>query len=267
MLVALLVGCYLLLAIVGAFFADRLIFYPQPNSYHDDANIIKLHTRDGATISAVYLPNPAARYTVLFSHGNAEDIGDNREFFRMLHDAGFAVFAYDYEGYGTSTGTPSESAAYADIDAAYDYLTQTLHVPAERILDYGRSVGNGAAIDLASRRRVAGLIVQSGFTSAFRVLTHVRLLPFDKFDNVAKIRRVHCPVLVMHGRADNVIPFWHGERLFAAANEPKCSLWIDRASHNDFEMIAGELLWSALKGFEESVANAQSAEKSTGAVH
>jgi fermentation-respiration switch protein FrsA (DUF1100 family) len=253
-------GFYLMLLMVAAFLSDRMIFQPQRSSYQDTPDIIKLATADGTRISAIYLANPAAAYTLLFSHGNAEDIGDNRSFFQELRAAGFAVFAYDYHGYGTSGGTPSEKTVYSDIDAAYDYLTGTLRVPPGRIISFGRSVGNGAAIDLASRKPVAGLIVQSGFTTAFRVLTHVPLVPFDKFRNVEKIQRVKAPILFMHGRADRVIPFRQGIALYERAGPSKMSFWVDGADHNDFELVAGERYFTALRDFAATLASGSGGE-------
>ncbi|HTK95532.1 MAG TPA: alpha/beta hydrolase [Terriglobales bacterium] len=244
-----IVGCYLVLAFVAAFLSDRMIFYPQPSSYTDDASITKLRTAGGKTISARYLPNPQATFTILYSHGNAEDIGDLAPLLQQLHDAAFAVMSYDYEGYGTSEGVPGEKATYQDIDAAYAFLTQQQHVLPARIIVFGRSVGNGPAIDLASREPVGGLIVQSGFTSAFRVLTRVPLLPFDKFRNLDKIKRVRCPVLVMHGLRDGVIPPWHGRQLYAAAPQPKWAVWAPSAGHNDFEWEAREQYLPAIHAF------------------
>ncbi len=245
----LIIGFYLVFVFVAVFLSDRMIFYPQPSSYHDDARITKLRTADGKTISALYLANPQAKFTILYSHGNAEDIGDLEPLFKQLHDAGFAVLGYDYEGYGTSEGAAGDKATYRDIDAAYAFLTREQHIPPARIILLGRSVGSGPAIDLAAREPVGGLIVQSGFTSAFRVLTKVPLVPFDRFNNLAKIRRVHCPVLVMHGRKDGVIPFHHGELLFAAAPGKKWSLWSDSAGHNDFEWLARDRYLPALRDF------------------
>lgn len=250
---ALLVGVYGILLYVALFQSDELIFQPQPSSYQDSAEVLKLTTRDGKKISAIYLFNPQAKYTILFSHGNAEDIGDVRPLLNWFRDAGFSVFAYDYHGYGTSEGRPSEKNSYVDIDAAYDYLTQAMHLSLASIICYGRSVGSGPAVDLASRRPVAGLIIQSGFTSAFRVLAIGRLIPFEKFNNIAKIKSVRCPVLVMHGRSDGIIPFHHGELLLAAAPEPRSHLWIDRAGHNDFESVAGKRLIAALTAFSQSL--------------
>jgi len=236
-----LVTVAILYAGLGAyalFFADRAIFHPQEPGYVDTPATIKLTTKDGARISATYLRNPAARYTILYSHGNAEDIGDVRPLLEQHERWGFSVFSYDYRGYGTSEGKPSERTTYEDVDAAFLHLTEKLQVPEDRIIVYGTSLGGGPSVDLASRKNVAGLVVQSAFVSAFRVVTHFRIFPWDEFDNLSKIGRVRCPVLVMHGRADTLIKFWHGERLFEAANEPKINLWVDGAGHNDFRQVA-----------------------------
>ena len=245
-----LIGFYLALFCYAYFFTDKSIFQPPPSSYKDtDSRIFKLSSGDGTKISAVYLPNPKARYTLLYSHGNAEDIGQNFGMFKRLHDMGFAVLAYDYHGYGTSPGTPSETNAYRDEEAAYNYLIKDRGVPAEHIIAIAHSLGCAMAIDLASRRTVGGLITESAFVSADRIVTTIPILPLDTFQNLTKISRVHCPVLIMHGRQDAVVPFWHGERLFAAANEPKQSLWIDGAGHNDLVDVLGPRYEQALKEF------------------
>lgn len=248
-----IIGLYLALVLLGAFFADGLIFFPHRSSYKDGPEILKLTTAGGKKISALYLANPAARFTLLISHGNAEDIGDDRPWLEELNEAGFSVLAYDYEGYGTSEGTPSEKAAYEDESSAYDYLTRTLHVPPENVIIYGRSVGSGPAVHLAARAPVAGLVLQSPFLSAFRVLTRVPLLPFDKFPNYKDVRRVHCPLLIMHGEADSVIPFWHGKKLYELANGPKTFLPIPGADHNDLEFVAGKTYMTALHQFAASL--------------
>src|SRR5215510_6457876 len=185
----LVAGLYLAFLIL-AFFSDGLIFLPHPSSYKDGPDVLKLTTRTGKKISALYLPNPAAKFTLLVSHGNAEDLGDDRYWLEGLRRAGFSVFAYDYEGYGTSEGKPSERAAYQDEAAAYDYLAINLKTPPDRIVIFGRSVGTGPATYIAARRPAAGLILQSPFVSAFRVLTRIPLLPFDKFPNARNIRHV-----------------------------------------------------------------------------
>lgn len=240
---------YVCLCLWAYFFSDMLIFQPQPSSYQDSNEILKLMTADGVQISAAYLPNKSAAYTLLYSHGNAEDLIDVLPVRKELRDSGFAVLAYDYRGYGTSQGKPSESNAYLDIDAAYNYLTQKLRVPPQQIIVYGRSVGGGPSVDLASRKPVAGLILESAFTTAFRVRTFIPILPFDKFDNLDKMRNVHCPVLIIHGKADNIVPFSHGQQLFAAAHKPKRCLWVDGAGHDNVVDVAGELYFKTLREF------------------
>lgn len=220
-------------AIYAGFFADSLIFQPHRSSYRDGPEIIKIASANAARISALYLPNPAARYTLLVSHGNAEDLGDDRYWLSDLRAAGFSVFAYDYQGYGTSQGRPTEANAYADEFAAYDYLALNLATPPDRIIIFGRSVGSGPAVRLAARRPSAGLVLQSPFLSAFRVLTRIPLLPFDRFPNYKTIQHVHCPVLIMHGTGDKVIGMRHGEELFKLANEPKQFIAVPAADHND----------------------------------
>jgi fermentation-respiration switch protein FrsA (DUF1100 family) len=235
LLCALYVGLFLL----ALFFSHSMIFLPHPSSYKDSPEVLKITTADGKKISAVYLPHPAAKFTLLVSHGNAEDLGDDRYWLDNLRHAGFSVFAYDYEGYGTSEGKPSEKACYEDAAAAYEFLAVNLKTPPDRIIIFGRSVGTGPAAYIAAKRPSAGVVLQSPFVSAFRVLTRVPLLPFDKFPNYKYIRHVNSPVLIMHSRADYVIPFWHGQKIFNLANPPKKSFWAPDADHNDLDRAQG----------------------------
>ncbi|MGB3508408.1 MAG: alpha/beta hydrolase [Microcoleaceae cyanobacterium] len=231
---------YVLIGLWAFFFSDRLIFLPRPSSYQENGQFVKLQSDNTVQITGVYLPNPQAKYTILYSHGNAEDLGEILPRLRDLRNIGFSIFSYDYQGYGTSQGRPSVKGAYQDINAAYKYLTQQLGIPANQIIVYGRSVGGGPSVDLASRKPVAGLVIESSFTTTFRVLTRIPIYPFDKFPSIDKIKNVNCPVLVMHGNADRVIPFSHGQQLFATANQPKLSFWVEGAGHIDLLEVAGE---------------------------
>lgn len=244
---------YLGLFMIAWLFPDKLIFQPPPASYKDNSTVIKLRTSDGETISARFYENAGTAFTILFSHGNAEDIGTIEPFMLKLRDSGFAVLAYDYRGYGTSEGTPSENNAYRDIETAYNYLIETRKIPPDRIILHGRSLGGAMAVDLASREPVGGLILETSFTSAARVLTIFRILPFDKFENISKIGGVKCPVLVIHGKEDWTIPFRHGEKLFAAAKEPKFSLWIDDAGHNNLFSTASAPYLAAIRDFADKL--------------
>ncbi|NEN89473.1 MAG: alpha/beta hydrolase [Okeania sp. SIO3H1] len=231
---------YILIGLWAFFFSDRLIFLPGPSSYQENQDFVKLESSDKVQITGVYLPLPKTKYTILYSHGNAEDLGEILPRLQDLRDIGFSIFSYDYQGYGTSQGNPSVKNAYQDINAAYEYLSQQLGIPANQIIVYGRSVGGGPSVDLASREPVAGLIIESSFTTAFRVVTRIPIYPFDKFRSIDKIKDVNCPVLVIHGNADRVIPFSHGKQLFTTANEPKLSFWVDGAGHIDLLEVAGE---------------------------
>jgi len=232
---------------------DKLLYFPDMASRAAPAQVIRIPVAEGQSVAAVYLPNPAARHTVWFFHGNAESLADIEPFLREMHAAGFAVFAYDYPGYGVSDGTPSEQAIYAANAAARRHLTEKLGVPIERVILFGRSLGGGPATDLATREPFAGLVLQSTFMSVFRVVTGWRILPFDQFENLRKLPRVRCPVFVMHGTADEVIAFSHGERLYAAAPGPKRHLWIEGAQHNNFTFLAGDRLWRELREFADEL--------------
>ncbi|NJO72791.1 MAG: alpha/beta hydrolase [Leptolyngbyaceae cyanobacterium RM1_406_9] len=257
-LVRSLIFIYIFFMVYVFFMADSMIFLPQPASYQDTAEILKLPVTEREKISAIHLPNPEATYTLLYIHGNAEDLGDIRPMLDRLHSWDFSVFAYDYRGYGTSDGRPSERNAYEEAETAYQYLTQQLGIPPDQIILYGRSVGGGSAVELATHHPVAGLVLESTFTSAFRVVVPIPILPFDKFPNLERISQVDCPVLVMHGKADTEIPVEHGQRLYDAAPEPKLSLWVEGAGHNDFTWVAGELHQEALVEFQQLIEQSKS---------
>ena len=159
------------------------------------------------------------------------------------------MLGYDYEGYGTSEGNPSEEAAYQDVDAAYDYLVRVKAVPAECIIVHGWSLGGAVSADLALRRPVTGLVLESTFVSAFRVVTTYPILPFDRFRTAAKLERVHCPVLVIHGTDDEVIGLRNGKMLFEKAHEPKRYVWIQGGRHGNLSIMAREEYQKALKEF------------------
>jgi len=244
---------YLLLNLLAQLGADFLIFAPQDPSYDHLPDEVKIVSGNGEKINVVYLEAPQAEYTILFSHGNAEDLGNVVPFMRDFHELGYSVLMYDYRGYGTSEGRPSVRKAYQDIDAAYRWLIKEKGIDPKTIIAQGRSIGGGPAAWLAAHREVGGLVLESTLVSAFRVRTRWPLLPWDKFNNLRHIRQTTCPVLVMHGREDEVLPFWHGKKLYAAAPGKKMCLWIDGAAHNDYAYVAGTDYIDSFKAFMELV--------------
>jgi abhydrolase domain-containing protein 17 len=247
----LIVALYAVFAATAFFVADRLIFLPPASSYaQGELPVVLVPSDGGARIATLHLPNDSASLTILYSHGNAEDLGHLVPLLRHLQRAGFSVLAYDYRGYGLSTGgPPSARGAYHDLRAVYRYAVQELGVDPARLVLLGRSVGAGPAAELAAREPVGGLVLESAFVSAFRVLTRVPVLPFDRFPNLRHIRDVECPVLIVHGTEDEVIAPWHGQRLYDAAPDPKQLLWIQGARHNDLVSVAGVRYLDALRSF------------------
>jgi len=229
-----------------------VVFQPQPSSY--DGKAWRLHgggeiehhwirVNGAEPIPAYHFPVEGAHFTLLFSHGNAEDLGNIRDsFYIMSHELGVNFFLYEYTGYGIRSGQPSEAAVYSDIEAAFKYVRDELQVPWQQIVPYGRSIGTAPSIHLATRTAVRGLVLQSPMNSIFRIPFHLRFtLPGDRFCNIDKVGDVHCPTLIIHGTRDEIVPCWHGHALFEALRKKgvPCEAYIvEGADHNNLEMQA-----------------------------
>jgi len=199
---------------------------------------VTLPTSDGLRLHAWFIPVQNPRATVLFCHGNAGNISHRLDSIRLLHSLGLQVLIFDYRGYGNSEGTPSEKGSYRDADAAWHYLRAVRSLAGTRIIIFGRSLGAAVAADLASRKRPAAVILESAFTSVPDMAAGiypwlpVRLLSRYRYDNLDKVARIDRPLLLVHGRQDEIVPFAHGERLFDRAHEPKQFLALT-GGHND----------------------------------
>ncbi|XP_037367329.1 alpha/beta hydrolase domain-containing protein 17C [Talpa occidentalis] len=184
---------------------------------------------------------PAGRYTLLFSHGNAVDLGQMCSFYLGLGSRiNCNVFSYDYSGYGASSGRPSEKNLYADIDAAWQALRTRYGVSPENIILYGQSIGTVPTVDLASRYECAAVILHSPLTSGLRVAfpDTRKTYCFDAFPSIDKISKVTSPVLVIHGTEDEVIDFSHGLAMYERCPRAVEPLWVEGAGHNDVELYA-----------------------------
>mmetsp|Transcript_9032 Transcript_9032/g.26975 ORF Transcript_9032/g.26975 Transcript_9032/m.26975 type:complete len:329 (-) Transcript_9032:485-1471(-) len=219
-------------------------FYIQYNRNKADA-----HSRSRRDIPSA-VADGGARYTLLYSHANAEDLGNIYPWCKFLSKTlQVNVFAYDYTGYGLATtqGEPTEEDCYADIDAAYNYVRRVLGVPPRRIVLYGRSLGTGPSCYLAARTAdessdgdgepaVGGVILHAPFMSIYRVVLETGCtLPGDKFPNVDFIPHIRSPLMVIHGTKDNIVPFTHSEQLLKAT-DPECRatpLFVEGMGHNN----------------------------------
>jgi len=197
---------------------------------------VSLQTADGPRLHGWYLPHEEAAASLLFCHGNAGNVSHRTESLRQLHSLGLNILIFDYRGYGRSDGRPSEEGTYLDALAAYEWLQG--RGPELPIILFGRSLGAAVAIDLAARGKGAALIAESGFTSVpelgqelFPILP-VKWLVRTRYDSLAKMPQVKIPVLVIHSREDEIVPFHHGEALFEAAPGLKQFLEI-HGGHND----------------------------------
>lgn len=248
---------YIAIMFIGYFMSDKVIF-PAPKSSYEDSNLIKKTTLpDGTKISLHFFKTEKPKFYIIYNHGNAVDLGTTQLHLMNAKDVlHCSILAYDYPGYGTSEGTPSEKSVFAAADATYAYLKKQ-GIKDSQIIIWGRSVGSGPATYLAAKYPVAGLILESPFKSAFTVVTQIPIIPFDKFDNIAAIASINCPLLVMHGTDDQIIPFSHGKALYEAARQPKSNLWVKNAGHNNLDQVGDMQYWMAMKNFINSL----SAEK------
>ncbi|KAM0974278.1 hypothetical protein TB2_017136 [Malus domestica] len=197
-----------------------------------------LDTKGGNKIVATFWRHPLARFTLLYSHGNAADLGQMHELFIELRShLRVNIMSYDYSGYGASTGKPSEFNTYYDIEAVYNCLKNEYEIRQEDLIVYGQSVGSGPTLHLASRlKKLRAVVLHSAILSGIRVLYPVKLtFWFDIFKNIDKIRHVSSPVLVIHGTEDEIVDLSHGKRLWELSKEKYDPLWVKGGGHCNLE--------------------------------
>ncbi|KAI3519306.1 hypothetical protein L1887_08335 [Cichorium endivia] len=206
----------------------------------EGVDVLKLRTKRGNEIVTVHIKHPKACATLLYSHGNAADLGQMLELFiKLTHRLRVNVVGYDYSGYGQSSGKPSECNTYADINAVYKCLKDKYKVKDDELILYGQSVGSGPTIDLASRvPGLRGVVLHSPILSGLRVLYPVkRTYCFDIYKNIEKIGLVNCPVLVIHGTADEVVDYSHGKQLWELCKDKYEPLWLNGGGHCNLEFF------------------------------
>jgi hypothetical protein len=263
-LLKLVLAVFVGLLIVFYLAQNRLLFqstrdiYRTPQSVGWEFEEVRVNVGEHTT-AGWWIPYAEdSKGAILFSHGNAGNIADRLESIAIFRDLGFNVLAYDYGGYGNSTGKPTEKRCYQDIHAMYDWLAKERNIPAERIILFGRSLGAGPTCQLATEVNVAGVVIESTFTSVpdrgreiFPFLP-VTLMSKNRFNNLSKVPSFLSPVLVVHSQYDTTIPYHHGRALYEAAKEPKYFLEI-QGDHNEGFWNSGDLYTKGLTTFFESV--------------
>lgn len=251
---------WLALLILVYVFQSRLIYFPEREITLMPADLglpfedIYLETRDGARIHGWFVPHPAPRATLLFLHGNAGNISARLDSVQRFYRMGLSVFIIDYHGYGHSSGSPGEQATYEDARAAWHYLIDDRRLPPERLLLFGRSLGGAVALWLASEYRPGALILESTFTSVADLGAElypylpVRWLARIRYPSLERMPGVKCPVLVVHSRDDEIIPYAHGRKLYQAATAPKQFLQLS-GPHNDGYLRSGRKYTEGLYDF------------------
>jgi uncharacterized protein len=262
-IVLLLAGAYGVLVLAVYLYQPRLLYFPNLPSREITATpaaiglayeTVSVTTDDHVTLDGWFVPASRARGVLLFCHGNAGNISHRLDSLKIFNDLGLSTLIFDYRGYGRSEGSPSEEGTYRDAQAVWRYLTETRAIAANRIVLFGRSLGASIAAHLASQTQPAALIVESAFTSAPDLAQELypflpaRALSRFRYDTRASLRSVGSPVLVIHSRDDEIIPFSHGQALYAAAPGEKQFLEL-RGSHNEGFLLTGEKYREALARF------------------
>jgi uncharacterized protein len=249
-------------ALLAAMFALQggMIYFPdtgrEMERTPEDAGLayeqVWLTTEDGVRIEAWYVPAPGARGVALLTHGNAGNISHRIGYASLFHRLGYSILMLEYRGYGRSEGKPSEEGTYADARAAWRYLTTKRGHPAEHIVLVGESLGGAVAARLAAEEQPGALVLASSFISVPELAADLypwlpaRQLARYRYDTLASLKSVTCPVLVAHSRQDDIVPFRHGQHLFAAASEPKA--FVEMAGGHNQGFLFSRHAWGEALG-------------------
>jgi fermentation-respiration switch protein FrsA (DUF1100 family) len=255
-ILAVLFIAYLALGLALYFMQPVFLYSPvqevtyTPDELGLDFEKVFFKSGDGLMLNGWYIPADNSELTVLFCHGNGGNMMHNLDTINILYNMGVNCFIFDYRGYGNSEGKPGEEGTYLDVRAAYKWLTEEKKILPDNIIAFGRSLGGSIATYLAKKVKVGCLIVESAFTSyvdigrKFYPYMPVRWFARFSYRTIDYIKKVYCPVMIIHSRNDETIPFEFGLELYEAANEPKEFVEIF-GSHNDGFLVSSETYKSA----------------------
>ena len=250
------------LVIAARWLEPRFAFFPNsgedktPRDFGVEFDAVSIATRDGEQLRGWWLRHPSPKATILYFHGNGGNLSMWTPILAGIVQHGYEVFAFDYRGYGLSTGRPSEQGLYRDVDAVVDYFTTHASNDVPRIY-WGRSLGVVMAAYAASLDAPRGLVLESGFPSARSLLRDsplmfaLSLFASYRFPAAAFLQRLktRTPLLILHGDADRIVPINQGHALFEAASEPKQFVTILGGDHNDATPADPATYWRAVEGF------------------
>ncbi|CAG9325679.1 unnamed protein product [Blepharisma stoltei] len=236
---------------------SSIVFQPPPPKVRQLCSSLCLKTADGNMIPAKFF-NFNRKYTILMSHGNAEDITRVESWVQrvFVHKIKANVMLYEYTGYSDTSIEPSEKYVYSDCEAALWFLTEILKIPINRIVLYGRSLGSGPSCYLAEKYpELGGLILQTPLSSIYRVILEFRFtLPGDMFANIDRMKNITIPLLIIHGTRDEIVPMQHAKELYKIAkSQKKQTYYIEGAGHNNIESVAGQPLFDTMQSFIDSL--------------
>ena len=232
-ILSIIAAIYVGLSVLLFFMQSHVLYQPMrgydytPSDYGLDYEKVSLSTPDGVTLAGWYVPAEGAEWTVLFCHGNAGNISHRLDTLKMFHELGLNCLIVDYRGYGDSTGKPTEAGTKIDMLAGFQWLIEKKGIRPEQIILFGRSLGGSVAAMIAKDIKPGALVLESTFTSFDDVGSHyypwlpVRLFSRFSYNTLEAVKQVTCPVLIIHSPDDEIIPYKFGQRIFAAANEPK----------------------------------------------
>jgi len=257
----LLLAVYLIITFVLYFFQRKLLYYPAENNYSGDKLLVtiekvKIITEDNLELLAWYYDKGNKNYkTILFLHGNAGTLENRIHKINHFKDMNINFLLLAWRGFSGNKGQPTEKGIYEDARSAIRWLKGE-GLKAEDIVIYGESLGSGVAAEIAQNNNFAGVILESPFTSMVDAgktkysFFPIRLLLKDKYESDKKIKNIRSPILIMHGEADNIVPFWMGKKMYELANEPKYSYF---SKYDDHMMEYNEKLLNTLKEFIKSL--------------
>lgn len=252
---------YLVLLFILTVFQRKIIYYPYTLDkdftfpmYVTGLEEIFISCEDGVTINGLYAPGKENKPTFLIFHGNAGNITHRDIFLHGFNKLGCSVLLVDYHGYGKSEGSPSEKNLYLDGEASLKWLSEKKQIKPAQIVIFAKSLGSGVAVELATKNKFKGLILETPFSSIPAVArSHfpyncfpVKYITIDKFDNISKIEKIDCPIFFIHGTRDSIIDKRESEKLFAKANMPKEIYLVEGADHNNIQDVAFPKYWDKI---------------------